>query len=115
MPPNVPECWRLCNGGYDVRARQRAHDHVGSRCRGVLSSRRHCLGCLGGVTVTLAYDGDLVRLVECPFCEGDLSDEKTAAHLESCEAFYRECGVEPPQWLADRTDAVLLEHAEGSA
>lgn len=40
-----------------------------------------------------------VRLVECPFCEADLRDKRPLTHLEHCEEFYRQNGVELPTWL----------------
>lgn len=44
----------------------------------------------------LKQDGDIIRMTECPFCGADLEGKPVAPHLEDCEDFYRECGVEPP-------------------
>lgn len=40
-----------------------------------------------------------VRLVECPFCKADLRDKCPPTHLERCEEFYLQNGVELPTWL----------------
>jgi hypothetical protein len=43
----------------------------------------------------LEQDGDIIRMVECPFCDADLRDEAPAEHLKDCEEFQRSAGGTP--------------------
>lgn len=53
----------------------------------------------------LEQDGDIVRMVECPFCDADLRDEPSADHLKECEEFHRAAGdVEPRDCTRDGSD-----------